>query len=106
MCDEKPVCYLCLRKKCNDWCSDKQLIEDYGTLRGCSRLILNKYCSDFSCKHGFLGWWRPDWKKRRDEVRKSVLVKIKAAARKKIKEENEKNPSVEKASKEKTSANY
>ena len=57
MCNEKPFCYTCLRGVCVDWCADKAYIEEFGTLRGCKRLLHNSYCSDFTCKHKLQGWW-------------------------------------------------
>lgn len=81
-CDESPKCFICLKKECEDWGADEHFIETYGTNRGCSRFLLQQYCSDFKCKYGFLGWWMRDWEKRRKEVRKEAWRKILHARRK------------------------
>jgi hypothetical protein len=39
------------------------------------------YCEDFSCKHGFVGWWNPTWEtvfaKRHKEI-EDLLLKQRA----------------------------
>ena len=89
-CDEKPKCYQCLRKECDEWLKDKNFIEEFGTLRGCPNMILNLYCEKFVCKHRFVGWWNKDWKKRFNKVCEKAGKDIKLAKREQIKKERRK----------------
>jgi len=100
LCSEQPKCYLCLRAGCSEWLKDKQFIEEYGTYRGCSRLMLNKYCEDFVCRHGFKGWWHDDWRERFKKVQvkagKSIMKERKKIKKKEAKNEPKSKKTVEK----------
>lgn len=80
ICDEKPPCYSCLREKCKDWCKDEGFISEMGTHHGCRKSFHRTYCEDFTCKHGFLGWWEPGWydafEKRGKAIEMNLLKKF------------------------------
>lgn len=89
LCNEKPHCYICLKKNCEHWMADKRFAEEHGSARGCSKLVLNLYCSNFICKYRFLGWWATKWKSRFMEIRRPARMAI-MRSRPKIKRKTKK----------------